>query len=138
MKKDKFKVGDECKFLGCRIPNKPSSSYSGCKVGDIVTITEKRNSDCGSPDSYFVSDGTHDSGWVYIHEIELLVETIENIQLSIEEKEKELESLKLKLEFINKYGLKCYNAEEFKAYEILKVLGIDDIEKAKKIVEILK
>ena len=51
--------------------------------------------------------------------------------------EAEIEVCKNKLTFIEKFGLDAYDEEEFKAYKVLEVLGIEDIAKAKEIVKIL-
>jgi hypothetical protein len=84
------------------------------------------------------------NGWVYDHELQpieidvnYISERISEIAADISKKQDEVDVLQLKLEFINKFGLKTFKEDEFKAYQVLKELGIDDIEKAKKIVSIL-
>lgn len=84
------------------------------------------------------------SGWVYDYELESISTNAESIAESIEYLEKEKEEidsnisiLKTKLEFLTTQNIKDFNEEEFKAYLVLKELGIDDFAKAKNIVKIL-
>jgi len=63
--------------------------------------------------------------------------TAEQIQKTILEKEAEIVTLKNQLDFINEIGEENYDDNDFKAYQILKEIGITDIKKAKAIVKIL-
>lgn len=108
-------------------------SEKNCNQYNIASITKN-----GKP--YTESK----NGWVYDHELrpieislEFINQCINEISAEISKKQTEVDILKLKVEFINNFSLKSFREDEFKAYQVLKELGIDDIEKAKKIVSIL-
>jgi hypothetical protein len=64
--------------------------------------------------------------------------TAESIQQEILKKEAEIANLNTQLDFIKEVGEDNYNDDDFKAYQILKEIGITDIHKAKAIVRILQ
>lgn len=84
------------------------------------------------------------SGWAYDYELVPLVYGIDdiknqivNLKTDISEKECVVKQLEDKLAFMTEHGVDNFNDEEFKAYQVLKELGIDDFEKAKRITQIL-
>ena len=87
---------------------------------------------------------TNTGGWVYDYELAPLVysideikEQIVNLKSNIADKYTEVNLLEDKLAFMTEHGVENFNEEEFKAYQVLKELGIDDFEKAKRITQIL-
>ena len=135
-KKMKFKRGDECVLIKdtCR-----GGSNFGKPIGTIVyIISEYKN--CGK-NGYNVSltpDSCGHAGYVYEDEIRLNVIKLEDLKKEVLEKELEIKSLKSKIEYLETYGIDTFDQEEFQAYQVLKVIGIDDIKKAREIVKILK
>lgn len=135
VKQGKFKNGDKVvmKEIGCC---GKASSCNNTPKGTKLVITTPYHS---AVDSYNISlpNGVG-TGWVYDYEIELDITTKEQLTKELREICLQLEDTRAKLEFLNAQGLDEFDSEEFKAYQVLKVLGIDDVKKAKEIVRLLK
>ena len=81
---------------------------------------------------------------VYSHELTPNVINLETLNEEIEEAKKEIAKLTEKIKdcedkkkFLTEQKIEEFSDEDFKAYQVLKVMGIDDIEKAKQITKIL-
>ena len=133
----KFKTGDKCVFLGAQV-GKAFSNINLAK-GTKVTILGPYNysGQCGSEGYNLQANGIN-AGFAYAYELGYDIIKIEDLEKEITDAKSELEIMESKLEFIKQFGLKSFDEEEFKAYKVLKVMGFDDIEKAKEIVKILK
>jgi len=83
-------------------------------------------------------------GWYYEYELKEVTNTIEDIDSDINilkeeitKKGEEIKALEIKKEFMITMNIDSFDEEAFKAYQVLKVLGIDDFDKAKQITKIL-
>jgi hypothetical protein len=150
MGKNKIKIGESYEIL--KTPEGyATSNFSGTERTSmskfIVKVTGVDNS---HTTSYRVSmthrDGKdyNGDGWVYEYELKAQLSTSEDLKNQIIENEEEISDLniknnllKTKLEFMETQGIENYSDEDFKAYLVLKELGIDDFAKAKNIVKIL-
>ena len=75
--------------------------------------------------------------YVYLKDIEFVPSTIEEINEEIDTLEVKLISLKDRIEWLKENNEKEFNEEVFKAWQVMKRLGINDIGAAKDIVAIL-
>ncbi len=130
----KFKKGQKCKIAKTTVGG---SNYVG-SVGSLVTIISDPYLYSGKT-AYQVSQPYSTSnGFLFEDELESLSLTKKELNLQIEKLQTEIEEVKNKLSFLEKTGLDEFDDDEFKAFEILKVIGIDDIQKARQIVKLLK
>jgi hypothetical protein len=114
-------------------------------IGTVLYIVNKNNT-CGCTGYNVSYDKNALSAVGYVYEIELrafaatiadMVKVITELEKDIIEKQKEIEDYKLRIKFIETCGLETFDEEEFKAYEVLKIIGVDDIEKARSVIKIL-
>jgi hypothetical protein len=151
MGKNKIKIGESYEILKtpCGVG---SSNFTGTeKTATSKFIVKVNGVDNSHSNSYRVSmthrdgkDYNGGDGWVYEYELKALLSTSEDLKNQIIENEEEISDLniknnllKTKLEFMETQGIENYSDEDFKAYLVLKELGIDDFAKAKNIVKIL-
>jgi hypothetical protein len=135
-KMTKFKNGDKAKFLGC-VAGRVSSNNRQVSKGDILTVMSYHCAN--NVQGYYISrDGCNNLGFVYDYELETCIVLKELIQKRIEELEAESTIEKAKLEYLESVGVEEYDEKEFKAYQVLKIMGIDDINKAKQVAKLFE
>lgn len=120
----KFKSGDEVVVTLCTsLPN-----------GSNLPMPYSHNK------AYWVSSvkGATHIGYIYEFEISSCLMKKDEIEAEITRKEEEIKDLKEKLDFINSSGGDTFNEDEYKAQQVLKLMGFDDIKKAKELIRILK
>lgn len=85
-----------------------------------------------------------DRGYVYMHEFELVDQTVEQLEAKItrlqEEYEKEVVLITNKVTYLKLTGNTVYDANEFKIWSVLQELKTttDDVQKAKMIAQIIE
>ena len=150
MGKNKIKIGESYDII--KTPDgKATSNFTGVeKTATSKFIVRVNGLDNSHSNAYRVSMTHRDGkpydgdGWVYDYELKSQLSTVEDLKNQIIDNEEEISELnikndllKTKLEFMETQGIENYSDEDFKAYLVLKELGIDDFAKAKNIVKIL-
>jgi hypothetical protein len=138
----KSNVGKTVAFLGMQ-PGKAASNI-GLVAGTMVTITGVRGSNSTGITTYNVSVNGQNYGFCYEYELHLAPETVEELTLKIteckeriKETEEEIADLESKIDFMKEQGLEVLDAEGYKAFKVLKVLGLGSYAQAMEIVKIL-
>jgi len=154
-KKMKIEIGKEYKII--KTPDGKQSSgalgTNGCQevIGKITRKNPVVNSSYnGAIASYSMQINSLDGQpycyncTVYDYELAPSVINMETIETEIKEAKEKIEELKTRIQdcedkkkFLTEQGIEEFSDEEFKAYQVLKVMGIDDINKAKQITKIL-
>ena len=124
---------------------KPTSNGQGTRPGDAKVKVKILNKGGGGANSYQASPPTGGCGsWYYDYELKSTISDVESIDSEITElkktildSENEIKELEGKKQFMSDMKVDSFDEESFKAYQVLKVLGIDDFEKAKQITKIL-
>lgn len=137
-KENKMRIGEKVK-LKRAIGSKPSSSNTN--IGRSNYFIVKSPYQCGSDYKAFLIEDIHgnNAGWVYEHEIS--IESKESILGSIHELEREITTLKEKLEWMETMSVDEFDEDEFKVYKTLKTLEDDNLsmmEKTKLIASLVK
>lgn len=153
-KKMKIETGKEYKVI--KTPKgKQSSGCMGTNQNNcqevIVKINHQHTSSAYASDAYsatVVKLGGQPycatNYTVFGYELALNVINIETLNKEITETKEEIVKLTEKIKdcedkkkFLTEQKIEEFSDEDFKAYQVLKVMGIDDIEKAKQITKIL-
>jgi len=134
---------------------KQSSNGTGTRPSDPKTKVKVINKGGGGANSYLTAataGGAARAGcvelpcgsWYYDYELKSLTSNVESIDLEIKElkesisvAEAEIKELEERKQFMSEMKVDNFDDEQYKAYQVLKVLGIDDFEKAKQITKIL-
>jgi hypothetical protein len=117
------------------------SFYGGVKIGDIVFFERETNG------SYYVRKTRSSSatGFLYATEFEVVCDTVEELKSELRRLDASIDDLKerkiviqVKIDFMIKHKIEKYDEMEHRAFEVLKILEIDDIAKARKIAKIFQ
>lgn len=152
-KKMKIEVGKTYKVV--TTPNGKQSSHGlGASQGQcldvVVKVTKEHKCGGGGQTQYTCSvityNGQSYQGQYNYYEYELkpnainletIEEDIKGAKDKMVELETEIKDLEEKKQFLITQKIEEFSDEDFKAYQVLKVMGIDDINKAKQITKIL-
>lgn len=131
----------EDNLVGKKVKCISNTSGSGLVVGQMYYIHSKAGQN--TVNVSLAKNGPKVGGWCRLNELELHSVTKEdfyNELKELEDKEKEIvkqkEKIQKKIYFMNKYGLVKFDENTYKIHETMKILGIQDISKAKKIAEL--
>lgn len=112
-------------------------SGSGLIVGDIYYAKNRSGASYAKMTVSSTKNGPVTGGWGYMHEFDFLEPSKEELLIELSEAEEQVKNIKMQIQFIDENGLDNYSEELFKAYRIMKVMNLGDLEKAKEVVKIL-
>ena len=152
-KKMKIEVGKTYKVVTTP-KGKQSSSGLGVSQGqclDVVVKVTKEHKGCGGGQTQYTCSVITYNGQSYqaqynyyeyelkpnVINLETIEEDIKGAKDKMVELETEIKDLEEKKQFLITQKIEEFSDEDFKAYQVLKVMGIDDINKAKQITKIL-
>lgn len=138
---DKWKdslVGKKVKCISNR-------SGNGLQIGGIYYIHSKASIGPQAVNVSSSKNGPKIYGWCKLDELQPLDVTIEDFIDSLKDLEEDQEKIsedkikiKEKIEFMKKNNLEEFDEDMYKIHKTMKILGIEDINKAKEIAKIFK